>query len=784
MSSNTSKTILLLSANPKGTTQLRLDQEVREIDAGLQRARNRDQFVLEQKWAVRPRDIQRAMLDSKPSIVHFSEHGTGNEGLVFEDEIGGTKLVDGEALAGLFKLFANDVECVVLNGCYSEVQATAIARHVNYVIGMSKQIGDQAAIEFAVGFYDALGAGRPVEFAHKFGCAAIRLAGIPEDLTPVLKKKPGIDETIVKISSPSDKPASTEETTSVPSTVPIEVFFSYSYQDEQLRDKLVKHLDILKQQGIITAWHDREISAGTEWAGEIDAHLNTANVILLLISADFLASDYCYDIELTRAMERHVARKARVIPVILHEIDWKSAPFGKLQALPENARPVTSWENRDQAFADVARGIGKVVEELKKQVNSLLFAGTIPVTKKQQNHLAERIKVIKTTTKYKTLVPETIINNRYKIQGELGNGDFGRTYLASDDQRFGELCVLKEFVPKSSEKYKDKKSREFFEREAKVLFQMNHQQIPKFLAWFTEKERVFIVQQYINGQTYAQLLKQGRLFSEAEVIQWLKDLLEVLDYIHQRNIIHRDISPDNIMLPNDQSKPILIDFGLVKQKVTEVWEETYSSISGLPENYVAGKRFYAAPEQIQRGECYPSSDLYALAKTTRELLSGKNSGVLIDSISIEWQWPAHVKISVWLDRLLEKMLEEKPWNRYKSAQEVLAALRYFLEPGQIDLSIKIDQDKRNREVNETIKTFNFKEAEVPKPLKITPAFIEICRQELARHVGPMARYILQEKLDKHPNIHSIELIEELATEIHNPQRAEEFRNNVKIDPKT
>ncbi|MDZ8258064.1 CHAT domain-containing protein [Nostoc sp. ChiQUE01b] len=190
------QTILILAANPQGTKPLRLDEEVREIDAGLQRAKQREQFVLEQKWAVRPRDIQRAMLDNNPSIVHFSGHGTGDEGLVFEDEIGSAKLVDGEALAGLFELFAEQVECVVLNGCYSEVQADAIAQQINYVIGMKKAIGDRAAIEFAVGFYDALGSGRPVEFAYKFGCAAIRLAGVPEQLTPILKKKPNIEKTV------------------------------------------------------------------------------------------------------------------------------------------------------------------------------------------------------------------------------------------------------------------------------------------------------------------------------------------------------------------------------------------------------------------------------------------------------------------------------------------------------------------------------------------------------------------------------------------------------------
>ena len=188
--------ILILTANPKGTTPLRLDEEVREIDAGLQRSQHRDQFVLEQKWAVRPRDIQRAMLDINPSIIHFSGHGAGSEGLVFEDETGEAKLVDGEALAGLFSLFEEQVECVLLNGCYSEVQADAIAQHINYVIGMNKAIGDRAAIEFAVGFYDALGAGKPVKLAYKFGCAAILLAGIREELTPTLKEKPNIEKTL------------------------------------------------------------------------------------------------------------------------------------------------------------------------------------------------------------------------------------------------------------------------------------------------------------------------------------------------------------------------------------------------------------------------------------------------------------------------------------------------------------------------------------------------------------------------------------------------------------
>lgn len=183
------KTILILASNPKTTLPLRLDEEVREIDAGLQRAKKRELFDLKQRWAVRVQDIYQALLDFKPQFVHFSGHGSGDNGLVLEDETGNVQLVNTVALAGLFELFASDIECVVLNACYSEVQASAIAQHIPYVIGMNKAIGDKAAIKFATGFYNAIGAGESVEFAYKLGCNVIQLDGIPENLTPQLKKK-------------------------------------------------------------------------------------------------------------------------------------------------------------------------------------------------------------------------------------------------------------------------------------------------------------------------------------------------------------------------------------------------------------------------------------------------------------------------------------------------------------------------------------------------------------------------------------------------------------------
>src|SRR6266702_1857140 len=144
----------------------------------------------------------------------------------------------------------------------------------------------------------------------------------------------------------------------------VDVFFSYAHEDEKLCKRLETHLTLLKRQGIISTWNDRNISAGREWKREVDAHLNTAQIILLLVSPDFAASDFCYSVEMKRALERHERGEAHVIPIILRPVDWHEAPFSKLQVLPVGARPITSWTNRDEAFEDVARGIRKAVQEI------------------------------------------------------------------------------------------------------------------------------------------------------------------------------------------------------------------------------------------------------------------------------------------------------------------------------------------------------------------------------------------------------------------------------------
>lgn len=190
------KTILILAANPKTTSRLRLDEEVREIEEGLRRSTHRNHFEIHSNLAVRHRDIRKALLDYEPNIVHFTGHGT-EDGLLVEDELGMAVRFSAKALSELFKLCASHVECVILNACYSAPQATAINKHIDYVIGMKKEINDRAAIEFSIGFYDALGAGRSKEDAFAFGRAAIlaQFPDLPEYLIPVLKTRGKSDVT-------------------------------------------------------------------------------------------------------------------------------------------------------------------------------------------------------------------------------------------------------------------------------------------------------------------------------------------------------------------------------------------------------------------------------------------------------------------------------------------------------------------------------------------------------------------------------------------------------------
>ncbi|MFB2876327.1 protein kinase domain-containing protein [Floridanema aerugineum] len=427
------------------------------------------------------------------------------------------------------------------------------------------------------------------------------------------------------------------------------------------------------------------------------------------------------------------------------------------------------------------------------------------------------------------ITPGTAIGDRYQIQKVIGQGSFGRTYLASDTQRFGDACVLKEFVPSSKAEYTIQKARQLFEREAKVLYQIDHPQIPKFLAWFAANERLFLVQEYINGKTYSQILserqQQGQLFSEAEVTQWLKDLLPVLEYLHKLNIIHRDISLENMMLPHNKSQAVLIDFGLVKEAITKIEFGAGNTQQHYSQASIVGKYGYAPPEQIRLGQCYPCSDIYALGVCAVVLLTGKKPELLVDE-SLEWQWHSYVNISDSLTQILDKMLAEKPKQRYQSAREVLTDIEPLILPRRTNealslkkVEININKAQKEREVIEITESEEFKLLEQranqlrkkretseseetkisqvndavevvfepqtkPKSYEIwQPEFLEHCRQELIRCMGPMASLIIEETLAQSPHLTPVQLVEALIAEIPNPQRAEDFRKRIQISIK-
>lgn len=268
-----------------------------------------------------------------------------------------------------------------------------------------------------------------------------------------------------------------------------------------------------------------------------------------------------------------------------------------------------------------------------------------------------------------SVIVGSILENRYRILRELGRGGFGRTFLAEDIQQRNQRCVIKEFAPQVKSKDELRKAKELFAREAGMLSTLHHPQIPSFheLLWvdLNGKDSLLIVQDYIEGSTYWELLQGKGKFSEAEVTQLLHQILPVLEYIHSKNIIHRDISPDNLIQRNSDKLPVLIDFGSVKQLAINAIAQA-TQIPGT----IIGKPGYSPEEQMKQGKASVSSDLYALAVTILVLMTNKDPRDLYDIYNAKWIWQKEVKVSPTLAKVLDKMLAHRTIDRYQSVKDL------------------------------------------------------------------------------------------------------------------
>ncbi|BAY50198.1 hypothetical protein SAMD00079811_78270 (plasmid) [Scytonema sp. HK-05] len=348
------KKILILSANPQNTSKLRLDEEVREIQAGLERAKKREQFEIITKWAIRVDDLRRALLDYEPQIVHFSGHGTGSDGLALENNSGELQLVSSQSLARLFKLFKDKVECVLLNACYSEEQALAIHQDIDCVIGMSQAVGDRAAIKFAIGFYDAIGAGRNYEDAFEFGSTSIDLEGIPESETPVLKSRNSNQDTIASTTSRQ------------------RIFISYKRNVEPDEPVAIQVYQELSQQHNV--FIDQRILVGKRWAECIETELRSTDFLIVFLSEQSVNSEMVqWEISLAVELAQSQGGKPVILPVRL----------AYQEAFPH---PLSIYlKHINWAFWGSAEDTPRLIEELRQAISG----GSLSINLEAKTHLPQ-----------------------------------------------------------------------------------------------------------------------------------------------------------------------------------------------------------------------------------------------------------------------------------------------------------------------------------------------------------------------------------------------------------
>ncbi|WP_160146194.1 CHAT domain-containing protein [Dictyobacter aurantiacus] len=363
MGNNDIVKILFLAASPKETKRLQLDLENRTIKEFIHRSTYRENFKIENEWAVEDDNLLYFMNYHHPNIVHFSGHGTSTGEFILEGENRSIRPVPGEALQSLMQRFKDDVRLVILNACNSSIQAEMIAKEIDFVIGMDAPIGDKAAISFISAFYQALGFGNSIQNSFEQGLTQLQIKDIPAEYIPHLFTRPGVNASTTTwrellFSNRKDRP--------------ISIFISYAPEDDKFRQELEKQFSVLRRNKTITITTVKSTLRGEVSEDKLVEYLNAADIVLLLISPDFLASDSLYNNELTPAIHRRQQGLTWVIPVLVRETaEWQNDElFGKLAELPANHKPVSAWRDQDSALVSIVQGVRDVIKAIKDQRSS------------------------------------------------------------------------------------------------------------------------------------------------------------------------------------------------------------------------------------------------------------------------------------------------------------------------------------------------------------------------------------------------------------------------------
>ncbi|WP_437969908.1 SUMF1/EgtB/PvdO family nonheme iron enzyme [Sorangium sp. So ce260] len=468
---------------------------------------------------------------------------------------------------------------------------------------------------------------------------------------------------------------------------PIDVFISYARKDAALLGELVTHLALMHHQGLVRTWHDREIEAGADWGAEILGRLDAARIVLLLVSADFLASPSCWDREMARAMARHTAGAAHVVPILLRACDWKAAPFAALAALPDGERPIQSWPDRDEAWTDVTARLRGLIERLA----SVPAASPVPsYPDAETRRLAEELERARARQKAlreagvddaeaqeevlalrrrmreggQLRAGDRLGQGRYLLLERVGRGGFANVWRAHDDER-GASVAIKVLHASLAE---DTTRRERFFRGAQRMAALSHPGIVRVLEPCGDDGGFhYFVMELIPGGDLQRAVLEKRVLAE-QLLPLILNVGDALRAAHAAGLVHRDVKPANILV-DAAGAPRLTDFDLVAAADT----------TGGTRTGALGTFVYSAPEALDRPQDADArADVYGLGMTALFCLHG--AALPMEVVHDRQTFLRELSCPGALKAVLERAIAWKRDQRFASMEELCAALVFASRP--------------------------------------------------------------------------------------------------------